>query len=84
MELCQPVDVINNQGCHEALQTVCLELCIYTSAVLALIVSFKYVFEDMYTHKTSRQEASYGPLYTVFGLKLGCNGAAAPIGDEVL
>ena len=24
------------------------------------------------------------PLYTVFGLKLGCSGAAAPIGDEVL
>ena len=24
------------------------------------------------------------PLYTVFGLKLGCNGAAAPIGDKVL
>ena len=23
-------------------------------------------------------------LYTVFGLKLGCSGAAAPIGDEVL
>ena len=24
------------------------------------------------------------PLYTVFGLKLGCSGAAAPIGYEVL
>ena len=24
------------------------------------------------------------PLYTVFGLKLGCSGAAAPIGDKVL
>ena len=24
------------------------------------------------------------PLYTIFGLKLGCNGAAAPIEDEVL
>ena len=24
------------------------------------------------------------PLYIVFGLKLGCSGAAAPIGDEVL
>ena len=24
------------------------------------------------------------PLYTAFGLKLGCSGAAAPIGDEVL
>ena len=24
------------------------------------------------------------PLYTVFGVKLGCSGAAAPIGDEVL
>ena len=24
------------------------------------------------------------PLYTVFGLTLGCSGAAAPIGDEVL
>ena len=24
------------------------------------------------------------PLYTVFGLKLGCSGATAPIGDEVL
>ena len=24
------------------------------------------------------------PLYTVFGLKLGCSGAAAPIGDDVL
>ena len=24
------------------------------------------------------------PLYVVFGLKLGCSGAAAPIGDEVL
>ena len=24
------------------------------------------------------------PLYTVFGLKLGCSGAAVPIGDEVL
>ena len=24
------------------------------------------------------------PLYTVFGLKLGCSRAAAPIGDEVL
>ena len=24
------------------------------------------------------------PLYTVFGLKLGCNRAAAPIGDKVL
>ena len=24
------------------------------------------------------------PLYTVFGSKLGCSGAAAPIGDEVL
>ena len=23
------------------------------------------------------------PLYIVFGLKLGCSGAAAPIGDEV-
>ena len=24
------------------------------------------------------------PLYTVFGLKLGCSGAAAPIGDSSL
>ena len=24
------------------------------------------------------------PLYTVFGLKLDCSGAAAPIGDKVL
>ena len=24
------------------------------------------------------------PLYTIFKLKLGCSGAAAPIGDEVL
>ena len=24
------------------------------------------------------------PLYTVYGLKLGCSGATAPIGDEVL
>ena len=24
------------------------------------------------------------PLYTVFWFKLGCSGAAAPIGDEVL
>ena len=24
------------------------------------------------------------PFYTVFGLQLGCNGAAAPIRDEVL
>ena len=24
------------------------------------------------------------PLYTVFELKLGCSGAAAPIGDKVL
>ena len=24
------------------------------------------------------------PLYTVFGLKLGCSGAAAPIGHKVL
>ena len=27
---------------------------------------------------------TFAPLYTVFGLKLGCSGAAAPIGDEVL
>ena len=28
--------------------------------------------------------STLAPLYTVFGLKLGCSGAAAPIGDEVL
>ena len=28
--------------------------------------------------------STLAPLYTVFGSKLGCSGAAAPIGDEVL
>ena len=28
--------------------------------------------------------STLAPLYTVFGLKLGCSGAAAPIGEEVL
>ena len=28
--------------------------------------------------------AILAPLYIVFGLKFGCSGAAAPIGDEVL
>ena len=28
--------------------------------------------------------STLAPFYTVFGLKLGCSGAAAPIGDKVL
>ena len=28
--------------------------------------------------------STLAPLYRVFGLKLGCSGAAAPIGDKVL
>ena len=32
----------------------------------------------------SMVSGALAPLYTVFGLKLGCSRAAAPIGDEVL
>ena len=43
----------------------------------------KTLFANFFAHPVMVSD-TLAPLYTVFGLKLGCSGAAAPIGDEVL
>ena len=45
-------------------------------------------FASVYTQPDAKKHhmvsGILAPLYTVYGLKLGCSGAVAPIGDEVL
>ena len=61
---------------------------IFTSFSVSLIVKETEDEEEEDEEPVAKRRhmvsGTLAPLYTVFWLKLGCSGAAAPIGDEVL
>ena len=51
---------------------------------MSFFFSSEEVEEEPGAKRHHMVSGTLAPLYTVFGLKLGCSGEAAPIGDEVL